>query len=106
MASLGVTLCAAAGGYWASLPNVPLVVRIDGSMLFFSLGWCFWLVLIAGIMSKIIISKIIIKVNFAPSSKVHWFLLYKIKKSISKLVNKWRRRKLISLTTSLLSLSN
>lgn len=49
MASVGVTLCAAAGGYWASLPHAPLVVRLDGSMLFFSLGWCFWLVLIAGI---------------------------------------------------------
>lgn len=48
MAILGVTLCAAAGGYWASLPNAPLVVRLDGAMLFFSLGWCFWLVLIAG----------------------------------------------------------
>ncbi|KAG7308596.1 hypothetical protein JYU34_005815 [Plutella xylostella] len=48
MAFLGVTLCAAAGGYWASLPHVPLVVRLDGSMLFFSLGWCFWLVLISG----------------------------------------------------------
>ncbi|KOB73423.1 Dual oxidase maturation factor 1 [Operophtera brumata] len=48
MASVGVTLCAAAGGYWASLPHAPLVVRLDGAMLFFSLGWCFWLVLIAG----------------------------------------------------------
>lgn len=48
MAALGVTLCAAAGGYWASLPNAPLIVRLDGAMLFFSLGWCFWLVLIAG----------------------------------------------------------
>ncbi|XP_030030651.1 dual oxidase maturation factor 1 [Manduca sexta] len=48
MVSLGVTLCAAAGGYWASLPNAPLIVRLDGAMLFFSLGWCFWLVLIAG----------------------------------------------------------
>ncbi|XP_049873226.1 dual oxidase maturation factor 1 [Pectinophora gossypiella] len=48
MACLGVTLCAAAGGYWASLPQTPLVVRLDGAMLFFSLGWCFWLVLIAG----------------------------------------------------------
>ncbi|XP_032517617.2 dual oxidase maturation factor 2 [Danaus plexippus] len=48
MASLGVTLCAAAGGYWASLPHAPLVVRLDGAMLFFSMGWCFWLVLIAG----------------------------------------------------------
>ncbi|KAF9824873.1 hypothetical protein SFRURICE_001746 [Spodoptera frugiperda] len=48
MATLGVTLCAAAGGYWASLPHAPLVVRLDGAMLFFSLGWCFWLVLIAG----------------------------------------------------------
>ncbi|XP_053610055.1 dual oxidase maturation factor 1 isoform X1 [Plodia interpunctella] len=48
MATLGTTLCAAAGGYWASLPTAPLVVRLDGAMLFFSLGWCFWLVLIAG----------------------------------------------------------
>ncbi|VVC91214.1 dual oxidase maturation factor 2 [Leptidea sinapis] len=48
MTTLGVTLCTAAGGYWASLPYDPLVVRLDGAMLFFSLGWCFWLVLIAG----------------------------------------------------------
>ncbi|XP_041979575.1 dual oxidase maturation factor 2 isoform X2 [Aricia agestis] len=48
MTSVGVTLCAAAGGYWASLPHVPLVVRLDGAMLYFSLGWCFWLVLVAG----------------------------------------------------------
>ncbi|XP_038209850.1 dual oxidase maturation factor 1 isoform X3 [Zerene cesonia] len=48
MTVLGVTLCAAAGGYWASLPHDPLVVRLDGAMLFFSMGWCFWLVLIAG----------------------------------------------------------
>lgn len=48
MATLGATLCAAAGGYWASLPHTPLVVRLDGAMLYFSLGWCFWLVLISG----------------------------------------------------------
>ncbi|XP_052753490.1 dual oxidase maturation factor 2 [Galleria mellonella] len=48
MATVGVTLCAAAGGYWASLPTAPLIVRLDGAMLFFSLGWCFWLVLISG----------------------------------------------------------
>lgn len=48
MASLGVTLCAAAGGYWSSLPHSPLVVRLDGALLFFTMGWCFWLVLTSG----------------------------------------------------------
>ncbi|XP_014367213.1 dual oxidase maturation factor 2 isoform X1 [Papilio machaon] len=54
MTSVGVTLCAAAGGYWACLPHVPLVVRLDGSMLFFSLGWCFYLVLIAGCLCLVV----------------------------------------------------
>ncbi|KAL4715991.1 hypothetical protein ACJJTC_013291 [Scirpophaga incertulas] len=48
MAALGGALCAAAAGYWWSLPHAPLVVRLDGAVLLFSLGWCFWLVLISG----------------------------------------------------------
>lgn len=66
MASLGVILCAAAGGYWASIPHSPLIVKLDGAILFFTLGWCFWLVLFSG--------------------KIFGFTLYFIDKTYSKLI--------------------
>jgi dual oxidase maturation factor 1 len=34
--------------YYMLIPFNPLVVRFEGSVLMFRLGWCFWLVIIAG----------------------------------------------------------
>jgi dual oxidase maturation factor 1 len=34
--------------YYMLIPFNPLVVRFEGSVLMFQLGWCFWLVIIAG----------------------------------------------------------
>jgi dual oxidase maturation factor 1 len=34
--------------YYLLIPFSPLVVRFEGSVLVFRLGWCFWLVITAG----------------------------------------------------------
>ena len=34
--------------YYLNIPSRPLMIRFEGSVLSFSFGWCFWLVLIAG----------------------------------------------------------
>ncbi|XP_069683373.1 dual oxidase maturation factor 1 isoform X2 [Periplaneta americana] len=36
--------------YFLLIPPTPLVVRFEGSALMFRLGWCFWLVMIAGVL--------------------------------------------------------
>lgn len=48
MVVLGVLLLATDLGYLRLLPERPLVVHLEGSALHFHLGWCFWLVLLAG----------------------------------------------------------
>lgn len=44
----GVLLVLASIGYYWMLPKPPLVIVIDGARIMFKLGWCFWLVLVAG----------------------------------------------------------
>jgi dual oxidase maturation factor 1 len=41
-------------GYYLMLPKRPLVIVIEGSKITFKLGWCFWLVLVAGTLCLII----------------------------------------------------
>lgn len=48
MVGTGGWLLAAGLGYWALLPARALTVPLEGGMLHFSLGWCFWIVLLAG----------------------------------------------------------
>lgn len=48
MTACGFLLLSTVCGYLGMLPENPLVIHLEGSMLEFHLGWCFWLVLIAG----------------------------------------------------------
>lgn len=48
MCVTGGLLVLAAVGYYLMLPKPPLIIFIEGAMIAFHLGWCFWLVLIAG----------------------------------------------------------
>lgn len=48
MTTCGFLLIATCCGYFGMLPEVPLVVSIEGNRLDFHFGWCYWLVLIAG----------------------------------------------------------
>lgn len=48
MCLTGSLLLGASIGYYLMLPKPPLTIFIDGARLEFNLGWCFWLVLIAG----------------------------------------------------------
>lgn len=46
----GALLVLTAVGYYLMLPQRPLTIAMEGGRLEFRLGWCFWLVLIAGIL--------------------------------------------------------
>lgn len=48
MCSTGALLLSAAVGYYLMLPQPKLIIIIEGAMIEFSLGWCFWMVLVAG----------------------------------------------------------
>lgn len=48
MCLTGSLLLGASIGYYLMLPKPPLTIFIDGACLEFQLGWCFYLVLIAG----------------------------------------------------------
>jgi dual oxidase maturation factor 1 len=48
MCLTGTLLLGASIGYYLMLPKPPLTIFIDGARIEFSLGWCFWMVLIAG----------------------------------------------------------
>ncbi|XP_063236354.1 dual oxidase maturation factor 1-like [Bacillus rossius redtenbacheri] len=50
MAATGGLLLLADLVYYGLLPATPLVVHLEGSALAFSLGWCFWVVLCAGML--------------------------------------------------------
>lgn len=45
----GVLLIFAAVGYYLMLPVHPLTIIMEGGRLEFHLGWCFWLVLVVGV---------------------------------------------------------
>lgn len=46
----GLLLVLTTVGYYTMLPRIPLTIIIEGGRLEFHLGWCFWLVLVAGIL--------------------------------------------------------
>lgn len=48
MTACGFLLLSTVCGYLGMLPENPLVIHLEGSVLEFQLGWCFWLVLLAG----------------------------------------------------------
>lgn len=48
MCTTGALLLSAAVGYYLMLPKPNLVIYIEGVTIEFSLGWCFWMVLVAG----------------------------------------------------------
>lgn len=48
MCSTGFLLLGASIGYYLMLPKPSLTIFIDGARIEFTLGWCFWLVLVAG----------------------------------------------------------
>lgn len=48
MTLTGALLIGASIGYSAMLPKRPLMIVIEGARIDFHLGWCFYLVLIAG----------------------------------------------------------
>lgn len=48
MCTTGALLLGAGIGYYLMLPKPPLVIIIEGAMIEFGLGWCFWMVLVAG----------------------------------------------------------
>ncbi|KAF2883299.1 hypothetical protein ILUMI_22859 [Ignelater luminosus] len=48
MTSCGLLLLGTACGYFGMLPENPLIVHLEGSAIHFHLGWCFWLVFVAG----------------------------------------------------------
>lgn len=49
MTACGLLLLATVCGYIGMLPENPLVIHIEGSTLHFEFGWCFWIILVAGI---------------------------------------------------------
>lgn len=46
----GLLLICTNAGYYMLLPKRPLTIIIEGGRLEFRLGWCYWLVLVAGIL--------------------------------------------------------
>lgn len=50
MTLTGILLVGTNIGYYMMLPSRPLTIIIEGGRLEFHLGWCFWLVAIAGIL--------------------------------------------------------
>ncbi|XP_018563306.1 dual oxidase maturation factor 1 isoform X2 [Anoplophora glabripennis] len=48
MTTCGFLLLSTVCGYFGMLPESPLVIYLEGSILNFRFGWCYWLVLIAG----------------------------------------------------------
>lgn len=50
MTFTGVLLVGTNVGYYMLLPKLPLTIIIEGGRLEFHLGWCYWLVAVAGIL--------------------------------------------------------
>lgn len=48
MTLTGSLLLLADLGYYMMIPKKPLIIVIEGSRIMFHLGWCFWLVIVAG----------------------------------------------------------
>lgn len=54
MCMTGFLLLGASIGYHLMLPKPPLVIHIEGAMIEFSLGWCFYMVFVAGCLCSFI----------------------------------------------------
>lgn len=52
MTTCGLLLLGTVCGYIGMLPENPLVIHIESSTIDFRLGWCYWLVFAAGIISN------------------------------------------------------
>ncbi len=50
MTATGSMMVFSALVYWWLLPDRPLVIHIEDAVLHFELGWCFWLILVAGLL--------------------------------------------------------
>lgn len=48
MTACGFLLLGTCTGYFCSLPEIPLVIHLDGATMQLYFGWCFWLVVAAG----------------------------------------------------------
>lgn len=46
----GLLLVLTTAGYYTMLPKRPLTIIIEGGHLEFRLGWCYWLVMVAGVL--------------------------------------------------------
>lgn len=73
MCLTGAILLGASIVYYLMLPKPPLVIVLDGVRLIFHLGWCFWMVLVAGKNDFLVL---ILKINFFLNYRitlfVHW----------------------------------
>lgn len=61
MTACGICLLGTVCGYLVMLPEKPLTIHLEGQTLHFHLGWCFWLVFIAGcicLLSGVIITTV------------------------------------------------
>ncbi|KAJ8966087.1 hypothetical protein NQ317_000037 [Molorchus minor] len=61
MTTCGFLLLGTAWGYLCMLPESPLIIHLEGSTLYFTYGWCYWLVILAGgicLLSGVIITTI------------------------------------------------
>ncbi|KAL5280828.1 C06E1.3 family protein [Megaselia abdita] len=50
----GALLVSTNVGYYYLLPKRPLVIYMEGGTLEFSLGWCYWLLLVAGVLCLVV----------------------------------------------------
>lgn len=51
MTTCGFLMLATVCGYLGMLPENPLTINLEGTVLELKFGWCYWLVLIAGMIS-------------------------------------------------------
>ena len=54
MTSTGAMMVFSDFCYWYLLPDRPLVIHIEEVVLRFEFGWCFWLILIAGLLCLLV----------------------------------------------------
>lgn len=54
MTLTGLILIGTNIGYYALLPKRPLTIIIEGSRLEFTLGWCYWLIVVSGVLCALI----------------------------------------------------
>ncbi|KAG8158044.1 hypothetical protein JTE90_022549, partial [Oedothorax gibbosus] len=63
----GLLILASNGIYYSLLPKIPLIIHFEVQVLKFSFGWCFWVLMAAGILSVIVGALMSILDNFFPN---------------------------------------